>query len=682
MEFQGFQSYARLLNSFNTHNCIGQGKQLHLLFLKKGVLFSTLTIANRLLQMYLRCGSLHDAHNLFDEMPVRNCFTWNTLLEGYAKSGHKTELLNMFYAMPHKNEYSWNVILSGFARAGELDVAQKLFNEMPHKNGVAWNTMIHGYARNGKSRTALMLFKHFLKWETIESGGTYRWDPFILASVVGVCSDFLDLGKQVHARMIVDDVEIDTVLRSSLVNMYGKCGDLDNARFLLYSMQDPDDYSLSSLISGYANCYRMDDAKRIFELKSNPCVVLWNSMISGYIANGDMIEALIYFNSMHKKGIVGDCSTFSSILSACSSIGNLRNCTQLHAHSHKMGIIYDLVVSSALIDAYAKCGSHIDASIFFGELKTYDTVLLNSMITIYCNCGRVEEAKCIFREIKLKSLITWNSMIVGLSQNGYPVEALDIFCTMNKANLSMDKFGLASAISACASIPLLELGEQIFAKATVVGVDFDQIISTSVIDLYCKCGFVEVGRKLFDQMRKCDEVSWNSMLMGYATNGYGIEALALFEDMRKEGVRPTEITFTAVLSACDHCGLLEEGKRWFHLMKHGYRITPGIEHYSCMIDLFARAGCLQEAIQIINENPHHADASMWSSILRGCAEHGDSSLAKRVVERIIELDPQNSGALVQLSGLMASSGDWKQSALVRQLMKDRKIQKNPGRSWL
>ncbi|KAL0351555.1 UNVERIFIED_CONTAM: putative pentatricopeptide repeat-containing protein, mitochondrial [Sesamum calycinum] len=191
-------------------------------------------------------------------------------------------------------------------------------------------------------------------------------------------------------------------------------------------------------------------------------------------------------------------------------------------------------------------------------------------------------------------------MLAGLVQNGYSVEALELFCTMNKINLSMDKFSLASAISACASIPSLELGEQIFARATVIGVDFDQVIATSLIDFYCKCGFVEVGRKLFNQMMKFDEVSWNSMLMGYATNGYGIEALALFDEMRNEGVIPTEVTFTAVLSACDHCGLVEEGKNWFYLMKHDYHIDPGID-YSCMIDLFARAGCLQEAIDLIDD---------------------------------------------------------------------------------
>lgn len=683
MDFWDSQGYARLLNSLNTHDSVPQGRQLHLLFLKRGVLFSTLTIANRLLQMYTRCGEIDDARILFDEMPQRNCFTWNTLLEGFSKSGRNNDLINLFYSMPHKNEFSWNVILSGLARAGELDAAQRLFTEMPKKNGIAWNTMIHGYAIHGRSRMALLLFKDFLKWEMVESGGILSWDPFVLATVVGACSEFggLDLGKQVHARMVVDYVKFDSVLGSSLINMYGKCGDLDSAGHVLNSMEEPDDYSLSSLISGYANCGRMDDARRIFELKPNPCVVLWNTMISGYAANDDAANALMFFHSMHKQGVVGDYSTYSSSLSACSSIGLLRNCIQLHTQAHKLGIIYDLVVASALIDAYAKCGSHIDACNFFSELKTSDTILLNSIITIYCNCGRIEEAKCIFNDMKFKTLISWNSMMVGLSQNGYAVEVLELFCTMNKNNLSLDRFSLASAVTACASIASLELGEQIFARATVIGVDFDQVLATSLIDFYCKCGFVENGRKLFNQMLILDEVVWNSMLMGYATNGFGIEALTLFQEMRRADVIPNEVTFTAVLSACDHCGLVEEGKHWFYIMKHEYHIDPGIEHYSCMIDLFARAGCLQGAIALIDEIPYQPDATMWSAVLRGCIENGDKSLSMEVAKRIIELDPQNSGAFVQLSGVMASTGDWKQSAVVRQFMRDMRIQKSPGRSW-
>ncbi|KAK4490154.1 hypothetical protein RD792_000811 [Penstemon davidsonii] len=684
MDFQEIHSYARLLNSFNTHNSISQGKQLHVLFLKNGVLFSTLSIANRLLQMYMKCGKKDDARNLFDEMPERNSFTWNTLLEGYAKLGHKNELLNAFYSTPHKNEFSWNVVLSGLARAGELNFAQTLFDEMPQKNAIAWNTMIHGYARNGSPRTALGLFKEFLKWKMLEMDGVLSWDPFVVATVVGACADLRDLdwGKQVHGRMIVGHVELDSVLGSSLVNMYGKCGDLDSARRFLNVMGDPDDYSLSSLISSYANCDRMNEARKIFEdLKSDPCVVLWNSMISGYVANDEPVEALSLFDSMHIKGVMGDASTFSSVLSACSSLVILEKCRKLHAQVHKLGIWFDLIVASALVDAYAKCGSYRDACSLFGELNTHDTILLNSMITIYCNCGRIEEAKYIFDNIKRKSLISWNSIIVGLSQNGCTIEALDLLSKMNKTNLRMDKFTLASVISACASIPSLELGEQVFARATVIGVDLDQVIATSLIDFYCKCGFVKSGRKLFNQMMKFDEVSWNSMLMGYATNGYGIEALTLFQEMRHKGVVPTEVTFTAVLSACDHCGLVEEGKNWFFIMKHDYHINPGIEHFSCMVDLLARAGCVQGAIDLIDEMPSKPDANMWSAILRGCIIIGDKSLSKKVAERIIELDPQNSGVFIQLSGLLASGGDWDQSAMVRQLMKDRRIQTNPGRSW-
>ncbi|EYU20563.1 hypothetical protein MIMGU_mgv1a018720mg [Erythranthe guttata] len=253
-----------------------------------------------------------------------------------------------------------------------------------------------------------------------------------------------------------------------------------------------------------------------------------------------------------------------------------------------------------------------------------------------------QEAEAKFRQI--------SEAYDHLSQNGYAVEVLERFCTMNNDNnLSMDRYSLASAITACAGIASLELGEQIFARATIIGVDSDQVIATSLIDFYCKCGLVRNGQKIFDQITKFDEVVWNSMLVGYTTNGFGVEALALFQEMRGVNVTPNEVTFTAVLSTCDHCGLVEEGKKWFYIMKNEYCINPGIEHYSCMIDLFARAGCLKESIDLIDEIPFQSDATMWSAVL----------------ERIIELDPRNFGALVQLSGVMASTGDWKESALAR-----------------
>lgn len=667
------QYYSRLLQFCKTHNSILLGKQLHLFFLKKGILGSTITIGNRLLQMYARCGTMTETWKLFDEMPHRNFFSWNTLIEGYMKLGNKQKSLELFKLMPHKNDFSWNLVITGFVKVGELEVARALFEDMPEKNGIAWNSIIHGYARNGDARKAVKLFK--------ELG--YLGDAFVLATVIGACVDLgaIGYGKQIHAHMVVDGLEFDPVLCSSLINLYGKCGDLDGARHVLNLMKEPDDFSLSALISGYASCGRMTDARRIFDTKRDPCVVLWNSLISGHVLNGEEIEALALFNKMREKGVQPDFSSIAVFLNACSSLCTSEHVKQMHGHAYKIGVIHDVIIASALIDAYSKCGRPSDACKFFNELQTYDTILLNSMITLYSSSGRIDDAKQLFKTMPNKSLISWNSMIVGLSQNGCPIEALDLFCKMNKLDLRIDKFSLASVISTCASISNFELGEQVFAKATLIGLESDPIISTSLVDFYCKCGLVEYGQKIFDRMTKSDQISWNSMLMGYATNGHGVEALMLFQEMRNAGVRPTDITFTAVLSACDHCGLLEEGRKWFDSMKWDYHIDPGIEHYSCMVDLFARAGCLEEAMNLIGQMPFKADASLWSSVLRGCVAHGDKILGKKVAERIIELDPENSSAYVQLSSLFATSGEWETSAIVRRIMREKQIQKNPGCSW-
>ncbi|XP_050213376.1 putative pentatricopeptide repeat-containing protein At1g77010, mitochondrial [Mercurialis annua] len=674
------QSVARSLQSLNAQSSIYQGKQIHLLFLKKGLINSTLSLANRLLQMYTRCGgTMADAHKLFDEMPDRNCFSWNTVIEGYMKFGDKDRALKLFDLMPCKNEFSWNVVIAGFVKACELGVARRLFNEMPRRNGIAWNSMIHGYARNGLAREALKLFKELNLNPLDESCG----DTFVLASVIGACADLgaVECGKQIHARIVINDLECDSVLFSSLINLYAKCADLDSANYALNMMDEVDDFSLSALIVGYANCGRMNDAIRIFHRTSNTCFVVWNSLISGYVNNNEEMKAFALFGEMQKNGIQVDSSTITIVLSACSNIGNAQYGKQMHGYVCKVGLVDDVIVASAFIDAYSKCGNPESACKLFSEIKSYDTVLLNTMITAYCNLGRIEDAKKIFETMPSKSLISWNSMVVGFSQNGCPAEALNVFSKMNKLDLNMDRFSLASVISACAGISSVELGEQVFARAIIIGFDSDEVVATSLVDFYCKCGFVEIGRRLFHTITKSDEVSWNSLLMGYATNGHGLETLALFNEMKQAGVRPNNITFTAVLSACDHCGLVEEGWKLFNVMKHDYHIDPGIEHYSCMVDLLSRAGCLKEAIDLIEHMPYEVDASMWSSVLRGCVAHGEKGLGEKVAQRIIQLDPESSSAYVQLSGIFATTGDWGSSELVRKIMRQHQVKKHSGVSW-
>ena len=287
MELHGL---VRTLQSWST---LREGRQLHVAFLKTGILNSSVAVANLLHQLYSRCRNLQDASHLFDEMPQTNSFSWNTLVQAHLNSGHTHSALHLFNAMPHKTHFSWNMVVSAFAKSGHLQLAHSLFNAMPSKNHLVWNSIIHSYSRHGHPGKALFLFKSM---NLDPSQIVYR-DAFVLATALGACADSLALncGKQVHARVFVDGMglELDRVLCSSLINLYGKCGDLDSAARIVSFVRDVDEFSLSALISGYANAGRMREARSVFDSKVDPCAVLWNSIISGYVSNGEEVEARI-----------------------------------------------------------------------------------------------------------------------------------------------------------------------------------------------------------------------------------------------------------------------------------------------------------------------------------------------------------------------------------------------------
>lgn len=602
------------------------------------------------------------------------------MIEGCLLAGDTTESLKLFGSMPCRNEFSWNLVISGFAKVGDLAIVRRLFDAMPVKSAIACNSLFHGLLRRGCAREVIGFFRKMNRnaWEKVWN------DAFVFTTVLGACARLMDSigGKQIHARLIVVGTKFDAFLISSLVNLYGKCGDLDSAAWVLSLAEMPDDFSLSALITGFSSYGNMTEARRVFAIKTNPSVELWNSLISGYVCNEQEFKAIALFNEMREAGVGEDFSTVVSILNASSSLKDIRLGKAMHNHVNKSGFLDSVVVATTLVDMYQKSGSSCDACKFFSEVEIYDTVLLNTMITVYSNCGRIEDAKTLFSCISSKSLVSWNAMVVGLSRNGYAAEALEIFCEMNLQGLLMDEVSYAGIIAACASISSLDLGEQIFARVIVIGLECDPIVATAFVDFYCKCGHIDKGRKVFYRMVGLDVIAWNTMLMGYATNGYGIEALNLFLEMRKNSnVRPDVITYSAVLSACDHCGLVEEGTKWFNVMKSDDNIEPRAEHYSCMVDLYSRAGCMSDALYLIEQMPYEVDATMWSSVLRGCVAHGDKNLGEYITDKILSLDPQNAGAYVQLSGILADFGDWERSAVVRNEMKELRIEKDPGCSW-
>ncbi|CAN6289050.1 unnamed protein product [Urochloa humidicola] len=663
------------------------GRQLHQLLLKSGHVPSFLSPTNAVLLMYARGSPLHsrDAHRLFDEMPTRNCFSYNSLITALFKSGDLHGALRVFRSMPDRNTFSWNTVITGLTAAGDLDTAHDLLDEMPMKDAVACNAVLHKYVRCGRVDEAFALLKRIGPQCNAETTSSPWNDPFVLTTVVGACADRMkyDFGRQAHARMVVTKVEIDSVLGCALIDMYCKCGDLGSARCIHDGLKHIDDFSLSALVHGYTSCGQLHEALCLFDKVENPSIALWSSLIGGCVPAYHGDAAFVLFVRMLWSGMLPNSSTYASVLNVCGFLGMLKPGQQTHGCALKTGAVNDLIAASALIHFYSKCSLWSDACQAFSELRHHDTVVLNTMITVYSNCGRTDEARRVFDMIPSKSVISWNSMVVGFSQNGHALDAMELFCEMHRFGLRLDKVAVASVLSASSSICSISFGEQIFGLAIALGLQSDHIVASSLIDLYCKCGNLANGCRIFDKIDDPDEVLWNSMLIGYASNGYGHEALELLKLMQSRGVKPSERTFVGVLSACCHSGLVEEGLRWFYRMKEDFGVSPSAEHYACVTDLLVRAGQLNEAVEFIENMPFKADAISWTSIIGGCKAQGNEALLHKVSKKLMETEVlPHSSLCVQLSSTLAAQGDWAKSAEIRSMMRDRRISKNAGYSWI
>lgn len=211
-----------------------------------------------------------------------------------------------------------------------------------------------------------------------------------------------------------------------------------------------------------------------------------------------------------------------------------------------------------------------------------------------------------------------------------------------------------------------------------MGWEDNVIVGTSIIDMYCKCGRVETAKKTFDGMKEKNVKSWTAMVAGYGMHGGAREALDLFYKMTGAGVKPNYITFVSVLSACSHAGLLDEGWYWFNSMNHKFNVEPGVEHYSCMVDLLGRAGYLNEAYDLIKRMRAKPDFVLWGSLLAACRIHKNVELAEISARQLFELDSSNCGYYILLSNIYADAGRWKEVERMRVLMKDRGLIKPPG----
>ncbi|XP_068669683.1 pentatricopeptide repeat-containing protein At4g21065-like [Aristolochia californica] len=430
----------------------------------------------------------------------------------------------------------------------------------------------------------------------------------------------VDPGKQIHARLLHVGNAFNPVLGTKLVNLYSSC-----------------------------NC--LPDAHKLFDRIPKQNIFLWNVLIRGYAWNGPQEAALSLYYEMLKYGLKPDNFTFPFVLKACSTLSALQEGQDIHEHVLRSGWESDVFVGAALIDMYAKCGC-------------------------------VHSSREVFDKITERDVVLWNSMIATYNQNGHPSEALALFRDMNSMGFKSTEATLVSVISAAANVANLPQGREIHGFSWRHKLESLDKVKTALIDLYSKCGSLTIARRLFENLNQKRVVSWNAMIAGYGMHGHAAEALALFEEMKRDKFQPDHITFVGVLSACSHGGLIDKGWEYFKLMTGDYSMEPKVQHYTCMVDLLGHSGKLDEAYNLINGMCIPPDSGVWGALLNSCKLHKNVELAEVALQSLIELEPDDAGNYVLLSNIYAQSGKWDGVAKVRKQMTERGLKKSIACSWL
>lgn len=446
-------------------------------------------------------------------------------------------------------------------------------------------------------------------------------NPLFNNRLLKECMELDDLrdGRIVHNHVHTSEFKDNIGIHNNNINMYAKCGNLNEARKYFDEMQSKDTFT-------------------------------WTTMIIAYTQNGRPEEGLSLAPKMLHHGLKPNKFTFSSLLKASGAIISAKHGMLIHALCIKYGCHSNVYVGTSLLDMYARCGLMV-------------------------------EAQSIFDGLVSKNEVSWNALIAGHARQDKGEEALNLFQRMKREDFEPSDFTYSTVLNACASTGVLEQGKWIHAEVIKCGVKLMDFVGHTLLHMYAKCGSIEDAEKVFTRLMERTVVSWNTMLIGYAQHGLGYKSLKQFNKMLKTGIQPNAITFLCLLTSCSHAGFVEQGQYFFKTMKT-YGLEPKIEHYLTIVDLLGRAGNFDQALRFIREMPIEPVAEIWKCLLGACRMHRNVDLGVYAAEQVFKLDPYDSGPYVILANMYALAGRRNDVAKVRKMMKDGRVRKEPACSWV
>ncbi|XP_022159804.1 pentatricopeptide repeat-containing protein At4g04370 [Momordica charantia] len=614
---------------------------------------------------------------------LKACTILNLFLDGL--SLHQSIIVNGFSL----DSYIGSSLISFYAKFGCIDIGRKVFDIMPERNVVPWTTIIGCYSREGEIDVAFSMFKQ------MRATGIQPTSVTLLSLLPSISE--LPLLQCLHCWIILYGFESNLSLSNSMVNVYGRCGSIEDARSLFESMDYRDIVSWNSLLSAYSKigvieeilqlvlgmrtedikpdkqtfcsalsasaikgdirlgklvhgliikdglgidqqvetalmvlylrCKSLDLALKVFKSTTEKDMVLWTAMISGLVQNDCADKALRVFYQMLESNMEPGTATLASALAACAQLGCYDIGTLIHGYILRQGIMLDIPAQNALVTMYAKC-------------------------------NRLEQSCGIFNKMVERDLVSWNAIVAGHAKNGYLSKAILFFNEMRTSLQRPDSITVTSLLQACGSAGALWQGKWIHNFVFRSSLMPCIMIETALIDMYFKCGNLEIAQKCFDYMPHQDLVTWSTLISGYGFNGNGEIALRKYSEFLGTGLEPNHVIFLSVLSACSHSGLVNQGLRIYESMTRDFLMPPNLEHRACIVDLLSRAGKVEEAYSFYKMMFQEPSIDVLGILLDACRVNGSVELGEAIARDIFALKPVDPGNYVQLAHSYASMGRW------------------------
>ncbi|KAK6938341.1 Pentatricopeptide repeat [Dillenia turbinata] len=640
-----FSLYARLFHVCSLNGAIIEARKLEST-LARHFEEPPVFLLNRAIETYGKCGCVRDAKELFDEMPKRDGGSWNAMITAYAQNGceemalwlfglmHRlgtfaanevtlagvlgscAKVLDLFVAreihgLIVKCGFCGNVILESalvdvYGKCGVMSDARRMFDEIERPNAVSWNVIVRRYLDMGEEKKALVMFFSMLRECAISPMN------FTFSNALVACSNIFALneGTQIHGIALKIGFEGDDVVLTSLIDMYVKCGCLDDACKIFEKSESRNLISGTTMVSGYAMSGRIREARELFDEMQERSLISWNAMLAGYINFMQWEEALDFVMLMRKMSSKMDHVTIGLVLNLCAGLSDIELGKQVHGYIYRHGYYYSRTVCNSVLDMYGKCGN------------------LRS------------SKKSFFQMGDLRDSVSWNSLISTYVRHQLSEVAMDIFSEM-LWEARPSKFTFGTMLAACANIFALEQGKQIHAFMLRNNYELDVVIKGGFVDMYTKCRNLDYALKVFKDSGSRDVIIWNSILLGCCHNGRGDEALELFALMEKEEIAPDHVTFQGILLACICEGHVTLGRQYFDSMSSKYHVIPRLEHYDFIIELYIRNGCIDALENFVKAMPFEPTVPMLTRVFNACREHGHTRLGKWSAERLNKTEPSD-----------------------------------------